>query len=466
MFYTTNPFTGKVLGEYRYQSAAELDQRIRNSWHAYEIWNQSSLELRSRLFFNLAIQLRKSAKYLATSITTEMGKPISEALAEVEKSAFNLEYIAQNIWSWLAPGKLQNSDGKSIFETEIQGLGPLFCIMPWNFPIWQLTRALISGLAVGNSVLYKGSDLTAGTNAIFAEVCTRAIQETNGLDERCSGGLIQNLLIDHGQSGQVIQNPLVRGVTFTGSTRGGIAVAALSGASLKKTVLELGGNDAYLMLEDADFKQAGKLCAISRLINSGQSCIAAKRFFIPQSKMEEFLHHFQSELSNRVVGDPLSATTNLGVLAKRDFVSSTQVQRDLLINEGARSVFSTDYVSTCDCFYQPEILQCKLDLKEAHQVEIFAPVALVFAYTGLEECLSAINSSNFGLGAAVFSQDILRAKTVGQKINVGMLAINDFVKSDVRLPFGGVKDSGFGRELSQFGILEFANRRAVIQAQN
>jgi succinate-semialdehyde dehydrogenase/glutarate-semialdehyde dehydrogenase len=445
MFQTQNPYTLAVLGNYQYLSENQVENCLVNALGAWNLWRKSEIKVRQLGLMNVATELRKFGPRLALLMSQEMGKPIGEALAEVEKCAASTEHIAQNFPAWLAIESVKAHSTQCFIEKE--SLGPILCIMPWNFPLWQVIRFAVPALAAGNVVLLKGSDLTAGTSQLLSEVFGNSFQVV---------GVFQNFQVSHEQAAKAIADQRVRAVTFTGSPVGGRQVAEVAGRNLKKVVLELGGNDPYILLDDCDLERSAKLCAQSRLLNTGQSCIAAKRFFVPRQLRDPFVQVFSASIAERRCGDPQKPETDLGVLAHHKFKARLESQVDQLKSRGAKLLWASDHKSS-GAFFNPLILEADLNLGEAHQQELFGPVALCFFYDEIDSAIRAANSSPFGLGAGVFSQNPQRASVVAQQLEVGMVAINDFVKSDARLPFGGVKDSGFGRELSQHGFAEFLN---------
>jgi succinate-semialdehyde dehydrogenase/glutarate-semialdehyde dehydrogenase len=448
-FQTVNPATDEVLATYHYLSSSLLEIKIQKSYAAFKQWRRSPLSQRREFLFNLAAELRKSSQDLSELITAEMGKPILQSVAEVEKCAVTCEGLSEHFESWLAPE--QKAGGGTVYK---EPLGPLFAIMPWNFPLWQLIRCGVPALAGGNTVILKHSNLVAGTAEMMEKIFSRASGH--------HGDLLVSLCIDHKQSELVLGDARVAALTFTGSTAGGKAVAASAGAHLKKVVLELGGSDAYLVCEDADIPFAAEKVMSSRLINSGQSCIAAKRFFVHEKVSAEFLKHSIEFLKTQKVGLPLEPNTKVGPLAHKKFKQQLVEQVEKLKAAGAVSLWKSQGQAETSAFAEVELLRCDPNQSVFHSEEIFGPVGLYFEVSSMEAAVIAANESSYGLGAAVFSKDVSRATELARSLDCGFVAINDFVKTDLRLPFGGIKKSGFGRELSREGFLEFLNLKTVV----
>jgi succinate-semialdehyde dehydrogenase / glutarate-semialdehyde dehydrogenase len=448
-FQTINPSTDEVLQTYRYISNAELNIKLENSYLAYSQWKQSSLSRRKQFLQRLASELRDALNELSKLMTNEMGKPLAQSKVEVEKCAKTCDYLSEHFEAWLEPDR--SAPPGVVYK---EPLGPVFAIMPWNFPLWQLIRCGAPTLAGGNTVILKHSDIVAGTAEMIEKIFARASGEQQNL--------LVSLCIDHKQSESVIQDPRLGAVTFTGSTAGGMAVAAVAGANLKKIVLELGGSDAYLVCEDADFHLAADAAINSRLINSGQSCIAAKRFFVHENIAKEFLRQCFRVLETQKVGSPLDLPTTVGPLAHKRFKIHLAEQVEKFKTAGAVSLWRSDFNLKSPAFAEIELLKCDPQVEIFHQEEIFGPVGLFFEVADMAEAVFAANRSPYGLGAAVFSKDINQATAIAQKLECGYVAINDFVKTDARLAFGGIKHSGFGRELGLPGFLEFLNLKTVV----
>lgn len=440
-FETRNPATGQKLKNYHHADAALVDQTLSRALKAQRQWSQKPVGERSRALETLAHRLNENAMELAESMRLEMGKTLKEGLVEVEKSAAACLHFSKNLESFFSPYRISEKDLKA--EVRIDALGVVFAIMPWNFPLWQTIRALLPSVAVGNSFILKPSDIVPETTLIFSKI----IQET------LPSGVYSHLLLTHDQAAQIIRDSRVAAVTMTGSSRGGKEVARVAGENLKKVVLELGGSDPYLVLEDADLARSAELCAQSRMINSGQSCICAKRFLVPRKHLHEWLGYFKNALER--------LQKDMAPLAHEKFKKSLEGQIGRVRAEGGELYWKGSLASSAGAFMAPEIWLIGGKENFHREEEFFGPVALVIPYDRTEEAVEIANSTIYGLGAAVFSQDMEKAKDVGLRLNCGLLALNDFNRSDVRLPFGGVHSSGFGRELGPWPLFEFANLRAV-----
>lgn len=447
IFYSFNPATAERLEAYEYIEPQALAQKIESSFKAFLHWSNRSVTERVTILKNLSALLSEKKDELARLASLEMGKPIRQARAEVEKCAWVCDYYAEN-----AENFMRSENVLAHARIDYCPLGPVLAIMPWNFPYWQVFRFLAPNLAAGNTVLLK--------HASNVPACAQAIEDL--VIEAGSGlPLLQNLYLEASRVEECISDFRVRALSFTGSTEAGRKLASLSGKYLKKSVLELGGSDPYIIFGDAQIETAAKLCAESRLINSGQSCIAAKRFIIVRERVDEFVECFQNELFRPKVGNPLEEDTEIGPLAKLEVARdlALQVKQSAEMGAEIRSKFVPERNS---CFYPPQlVLKIKKGMR-IYEEECFGPVAAIIEAKDEETALELANDSAFGLGAAIFSQDIERAKQLAsQRIQSGTCFINNFVKSDPQLPFGGIKDSGYGRELGLAGIREFVNIKTI-----
>ncbi len=456
----TNPATGEDLPSFTLLTETEIDAAIGRSIEAFEALGKTTLAERSRWMNRAAEILEERKNELVTLMANEMGKPVSAGGGEVDKCAWVCRYYAENAEAFLADEVIETGDDQDSFVACCP-IGPVLAVMPWNFPLWQVFRFAAPALMAGNTGLLKHASNVQG--------CARAIEEI--FDKAgFPGGAFQNLAIDHDGAEQVIADSRVRAVSLTGSTSAGRHIAATAGKHLKKTVLELGGSDPYVVLAAADVELAAKTCAQSRLINSGQSCIAAKRFIVVESVRDEFLERLVTEFREQVVGDPHDEKTTVGPMARTDL-------RDDLADQVRRSL---DAGATCllgghvpdqgelarGAYYEPTILNEVVPGMPAFDEELFGPVAAVITARDDEEALELANRSSFGLGGAVFTRDKERGeKLARERIDCGCVAVNQFVASDPRLPFGGVKDSGYGRELSAHGIREFVNLKTITSAR-
>jgi succinate-semialdehyde dehydrogenase/glutarate-semialdehyde dehydrogenase len=413
-------------------------------------WRRTPSEERAALLRSAAVQLRAKSDEYAALMAREMGKPIAQGKAEVEKSAWVCEYYADNGARFLAREHI-DTDASSSFVT-FPPLGVVLAIMPWNFPFWQVLRFAAPSLMAGN-----GAVLKHASNVMGCALAIEAVFREAGFPE----DLFRTLLVGSGAVQGIIEAPQVAAVTLTGSGPAGRAVAALAGAQLKKTVLELGGSDPYVVLEDADLGAAAETCANSRLINSGQSCIAAKRFIVVETVRDEFLEHFVEQMRAKVVGDPFEAV-DVGPQARHDLRDDLHRQVTASIEGGARVLLGAEVPDGEGAFYPPTVLTDVAPGTPAYDEELFGPVAAVITARDEQEAIRIANDSAFGLGAAVFTRDVARGERLAaEHLEAGSCFVNAFVKSDPRLPFGGIKESGYGRELALFGIREFVNVKTV-----
>lgn len=439
-FQTTNPLTGDLIETYRHLEFEEVEVRLAAAQAHQKKWRQESVAVRAQVLRKIAQQLRKKSPELGTLITAEMGKPLSQSTAEIEKSAKCFEYYADNAEVFLEKESIK---GGPYAKNEIhwQPLGVILSIMPWNFPVWQVTRFVAPSLLVGNTILLKHSDVTTGTAEILGEIFEQAYKDN----------LVFVAPMTHETSARVIAHPLIQGVTFTGSTPAGKKIAEQAGKFLKKCVLELGGSDAYLVLADADIAKAAEICAKARLINSGQSCVAAKRFVVDKKVLQPFLELFVAAMKRGCVGP----------LATKKFQTQLAAQVQKWQEAGGQIVLGGQLPEGPSAVYPPTVILFQENLPLLGQEEIFGPVATVIAADSTDQAVEIANSSVFGLGSAIFTKDLSRAEALALRMDCGYVAINDFVQSDPHLPFGGVKDSGYGRELSVHGLREFCNIKTV-----
>jgi succinate-semialdehyde dehydrogenase / glutarate-semialdehyde dehydrogenase len=446
-----NPNDGEVLHSYKEMDANEVKTSIDHCHEAFLEWRHTEFGARCRLMLAVARLLRDRREDSARLMALEMGKPLTEGRAEIEKCAVACEYFAEHAQRFLANVPVESTASKSFIAFE--PLGVVLAIMPWNFPFWQVIRFAAPGLMVGNGAILKHAANVTG--------CALALEELFH-DAGFPRHLFSTLRIASAAIEQAIAHPQVAAVTLTGSTPAGRSVAARAGALLKKTVLELGGSDPYLILEDADIDRAVSICVASRLINSGQSCINAKRFIIPRSLVARIEERFVVEMKARVVGDPLDTGTQVGPLARADLRTALHQQVTDSVARGARCLLGGHYAEDePGFFYPPTVLAGVQPGMPAYHEELFGPVAALISVDSEEEAVRIANDSPFGLGAAVFTEDLRHGEAVARRLAAGNCFVNDFVRSDPRLPFGGIKDSGYGRELGELGIREFVNAKTI-----
>ena len=446
-----NPATGETMHIYKEMAPAEVAQAITQAHDAFRLWKQTSMAERAQHMHQAAKLLRHQAPTYATLMAEEMGKPVRDGRAEVEKCAWVCDFYAEQAAQFLTPEVVETEASRS-FVT-FQPLGVVLAVMPWNFPFWQVFRFAAPALMAGNAGVLKHASNVPGCALAIADVFRQA-----GFPEP----LFATLLIGSAQVDAVIEHPLVRAVTLTGSTPAGQAVASKAGAMVKKTVLELGGSDPYVILADADLEAAVQTCVASRLINGGQSCIAAKRFIVVESIQEQVEERFVAAMQAARMGDPIDEETTMGPLARHDLRDDLHRQVQDSIARGARCLLGGTIPEGPGAFYPPTVLTHVSPGMPAYDEELFGPVAAIIAVPDEAEAMRVANDSCFGLGAAVFTQDTAKGERLAaEELEAGCCFVNTFVRSDPRLPFGGVKASGYGRELSHYGIKEFVNIKTV-----
>lgn len=444
---TIHPFTEEVLKEYEMYDDDELYFMLKTSKEAFLDWRKQPLLNRIKFLTEMAGILDQQKEQYANLITMEMGKPYRESIAEIEKCIWLIDFYEKNTELFLAD-ELIETEGQESFVS-YDPLGSILGIMPWNYPFWQVIRFAIPTITAGNTILLKHANNVSG--------CALAIQ---GLFEEAGypKGCFQTLFVTHKQVETIIENDWVKAVSLTGSEKAGRAIAAIAGKNLKKTVLELGGNNACVVWEDADLETYMDSMIKSRLQNAGQSCIAAKRFIVVESIYEEFLMKFKRALSDIRIGDPLDPKTELGTLARVDLAEEIQRQVDESVQKGAKVLIGN---KRDKAFFEPTILVDVVPGMPVFDEEVFGPVASIIKVKTREEAINMAANSTFGLGTMLFTNDIEEARKQIGNVEDGALFINEMVKSDPRLPFGGTKNSGYGRELSREGILEFVNKKTV-----
>jgi succinate-semialdehyde dehydrogenase/glutarate-semialdehyde dehydrogenase len=449
-YVSLNPTTNKVLSSYPSWDSRHLAAALEKAAKAQQMWSRQSFARRAEILRDTAIHLRVNRDKYAELITLEMGKLLREARAEVEKCASGCEYYAQHAEAFLHDEAVDSDAGKSYVT--YQPLGVVLAVMPWNFPFWQAFRAAAPALMAGNAVVLK--------HASNVPQCARtleAIFRESGLAE----GVFTTLMLEANDVADAIASPHVHGVTLTGSEAAGRKVAAAAGQHLKKCVLELGGSDPFVVLRDADLDFTAEMAVASRFLNCGQSCIAAKRFILVPEIADAFLAVFKEKVQALVVGDPTDDATQIGPMARLDLRATLHQQVTDSIAQGAVALTGCQQLDREGVYYEPSILDRVTPKARAYHEELFGPVAIVIRASDEADAIRIANETRFGLGSSLWSRDVARAEELAQQIDAGCTFINGIVKSDPRLPFGGVKASGFGRELSHHGIHEFVNAKTV-----
>ena len=447
-----NPANNKKLNSYQEISKDSINQIIDSSFNTFLEWRNKSFSYRAKKMRHLAELLKQKKELLGLLMTKEMGKPIKQSIAEAEKCAWVCEYYADNAEKFLSQKEIPTGSTKSFIS--FQPIGIVLAIMPWNFPFWQVFRFASPALMAGNVGILKHASNVQG--------CAIEIEKLF-LEAGFPKFAFSNLVIGSKKVSNVIKNSKISAVTLTGSTPAGKSVASLAGSLLKKTVLELGGNDPYVILEDADLDNAVKSCIAGRMLNAGQSCIAAKRFIVVQSSLKEFIDKVHNEIKKMKMGDPINPDINIGPMVNNIARDELHQQVLISIEKGAKLLFGGKIPQLDGAFYPPTLLVDVEPGMPAFDDELFGPVAVVISAKDQSHAIELANKTNFGLGAAIFTRDLDKGENIATKeLEAGSCFVNDFVKSDPRLPFGGIKESGYGRELSEFGIQEFVNIKSVV----
>lgn len=447
MYKLTNPYDGEFLSEYQYLTDKQSTQLINVSQETFQSWNVLSLKERLKFIKTLIFVLTKHQHLLAKTGTLEMGKPIKQSVAEVKKCALLCQYYLDNAEDFLSQKHILTDADESFVTYE--PLGVILGVMPWNFPYWQVFRFAIPTILAGNTVVVKHASNVAGCAKLIEEMFLEA-----GFPE----GVYKNLLIAGDQVEHIINDPIIKAVSLTGSEKAGAAVASSAAKQIKKAVLELGGNNALIVCEDAILDDVIPIAVNARMQNAGQSCIAAKRFLVHQSLFDEFIILYKKAVEALKVGDPMLEETDMGPLARIDLAEDVEKQVDKSVAMGAKVVTGG---KRKDAFYEPTILvDVTVDMPVFNE-EVFGPAVPVIAFNTFEEAVALSNKTSFGLGVTVFTKDILGIKKKIHLFEEGAVFINAMVKSDPALPFGGIKRSGYGRELAENGIKEFVNVKTV-----
>lgn len=445
---TLNPATNEVIETFTPHTTAEVKQRIEAAHKAFLSWRETSFSERADSMQKCADILEQEAEKYGRIITLEMGKPLKDAVAEVEKCAKACRYYAENAADFLKDEKINSAATKSLIAYE--PLGVILAVMPWNFPFWQVFRFLAPALMAGNAGILKHASNVPQCALAIEEIIRKA-----GFPEN----IFHSLLIGSKEVNAVIQNPLIKAVTLTGSEEAGSKVAETAGREIKKTVLELGGSDAFIILEDADLDQAAEMAVKSRMVNTGQSCIAAKRFIVVEAVADRFIEKMKQQMAKLKTGNPLEEACDYGPLARQDLAEELQKQVDASLEKGASVVLEGGHRG--GAYFKPMILKDVKPGMPAYDEEMFGPVAAVIVVQNKTEAIKVANDSRYGLAGSVWTKDKERGLSVSRKVETGAMFVNTLVHSDPVMPFGGIKKSGYGRELSYVGIREFMNQKSI-----
>lgn len=449
-----NPATGEVIKDFAELTDEQIEQKLADAHTAFQTWKDTPLEERTNHLRAIARVMREGKAELAAVITGEVGKTLAASEAEVEKSASALDFYADNAADFLAPQTVDSDGSKSYLRYD--PIGVVLAVMPWNFPFWQVFRFLAPALAAGNVGVLKHASNVQMSAAAIDDILAKA---------GVPAGVFQNLAISSSRVEAIIKDSRVRAVTLTGSEYAGSQVAMQAGRELKKTVLELGGSDPFIVLKDADIDHAAKTAVAARLqANVGQSCIAAKRFIVDESIEAEFTEKLVEAVKVLKIGDPTDSSTDVGPLVNQQGIDDIDRQVKESIEAGAKLLAGGEQLEGKGCFYQPTVISGVTSDMPAYKEELFGPVLPIITFKTEDEAIEIANNSAYGLGSTIFTTDTDRAEKLAARIDAGQVFINHQVKSDPRLPFGGVKNSGYGRELSSHGMREFVNIKTVYVA--
>ncbi len=449
-YQSINPSTGERLKTFDELNDAQLEAKLAQAAVCFAHWKGKTYSERAAIIERAGGLLTERNEELARTLTTEMGKRINEARGEVAYSSRIMAYYAKNAERFLADTQLHPEQGEG--HMECSPLGAIFCIEPWNFPYFQLARVAGPHLMAGNVLLVKHAGCVPQCAAAFEQVM---------IDAGAPAGLYTNLRISHEQSSRIIRDSRIKGLALTGSVAAGRAIAAQAGEALKPSLMELGGADAFIVLEDADMEHALKWAVWGRLYNAGQTCCAAKRFIIVEAVADRFTTGFQAALGALEAGDPLDASTTLGPLSTEQALLDLLQQVDVAVAHGARLLLGGKRLDRPGCYMQPTILTDVKPDNPAFREEFFGPVAMIFRVKDEAAAIALANDSDFGLAGSVFTADLARGKRIASAVDTGMMFVNNLDWVDAELPFGGIKASGYGRELGELGIQQFVNKKLV-----
>lgn len=444
---TQNPYTGQELKQYQSLDMEGIDERISEAHNVFLNFKKFKPSSRIDKMNRLAFLLNKNKTKYAKQISLEMGKPYSQALKEIEKCALVCEFYAANASKFLEPDIIK-TDAQSSYILK-EPIGVILAIMPWNYPFWQVFRVIVPNLMLGNSILIKHSPNTLGCGEMIQDLVNEAGFKPH---------TVSNIIVEVEKVESIIQHKLIKGVTLTGSTRAGGIVASQAGKAIKKTVLELGGSNALVVFEDSDLEETAKICVKARFQNNGQSCIAGKRLLVHDLVYDEFINCIKAEINKLKIGNPFDEDTDISVMARKDLVTELKLQLDKSIELGAKTTLGGKIDNT---FFEPTLVENVSEEMPIFKEETFGPLLAVMKFKSDDEALRLINNSSYGLGVSLFTKDNKRYENLIPQIEDAAVFINSLVKSDPRLPFGGTKNSGYGRELAEQGVLEFSNIKTV-----
>ena len=445
-----NPFTLEKISSFEEMSETEIQVAIGKAHQTYQLWRFTSFEERAEVLLKVASIIKERKPELSKLITSEMGKLIKQAEYEIDYAVSIFEYYAKNAKTFLADESLKVDTGEAIIRKS--AIGVLLGVEPWNFPFYQAARFAAPNIMIGNTILLK--------HASNVPLCAKAIEDIfkeSGAPE----GLYTNLFVSGSKISKIIDDPRIQGASLTGSEKAGASLAEAAGKNIKKSVLELGGSDPFIVLEDADIDRATDLAIYGRTVNNGQSCVASKRFIVVKEVADEFLSKFKTKMESLVVGDPMNPETQLGPLSSEEALSTILNQIEKAVAQGAKIETGGKKVAIKGNFIQPTIISNITPEMDLYKEEVFGPVASFYVVNNEEEAIKLANDTEFGLGGSVFSKNIERAKNIANQIDSGMVFINHPTKSSTEMPFGGTKRSGYGRELSALGIDEFVNKKLI-----
>jgi succinate-semialdehyde dehydrogenase/glutarate-semialdehyde dehydrogenase len=452
IFTSIHPYNQSIIAEYPAIDVTTLEQRLESASRAFEAWRTTSFSHRADLLRRVASALRANKDTLARLITMEMGKILAESAAEIEKCALCCDFYAEHGEDYLRSEVLTSLNPPDALRSKVafEPLGAIFAIMPWNYPFWQVFRFAAPSLMAGNVALLKHAPNVMG--------CALAI-ESLFREAEAPSGVFQTLLVDIDVVERIIAHDAVQGVTLTGSEYAGSSVAALAGKYIKRTVLELGGSDPLIVLADADLERAASIAVQSRMQNAGQSCIASKRFLVESAMHDEFVHILAQKIAALKQGNPFDAETTTGSMARNDLAQKLRTQAEATVKAGGKLLVGGEQHQAN---FQPALLVDVPHTSPAFREETFGPLAAVVRVASADEAVLMANENRYGLGASVWTRDVERGERLAQRINAGAVFVNALVKSSPQLPFGGIKKSGYGRELSHYGMKEFMNAKTIV----